>query len=63
MNKMYLSEWKLSLKSFAFISIDVILLSNNKRAIARQNVNAYIKALEMYLTYNFQTNAPLGWFV
>lgn len=50
MNKMYLSEGKLSLKSFIFISIDVILLANNKRAIARQNVNAYIKALEMYLT-------------
>lgn len=46
MNKRYQSEWKFNLKNFVFISINVILLSNNKRAITRQSVNAYIKALK-----------------
>lgn len=37
-------------REFAFISIVVMLLPNNKRAIARENVSAYVKALEMYVT-------------
>lgn len=35
MNKMYLSEWKLNLKSYVFMSIDVILLSNNKESYCK----------------------------
>lgn len=50
MHKLYLSEWKFNLKSFVFISINVIiLLSSNNNAIIKQNINAYSKALEMYL--------------
>lgn len=50
MHKMYTCESKFNLKSFVFISTNVIiLLSINNGAIIRQNVNAYIKASERYL--------------
>lgn len=37
-------------KEFVFISIVAMLLPNNKRAIAREDVSAYVKALEMHVT-------------
>lgn len=50
-NEQNVPEWmETQPKEFVFISIVVMLLPNNKRAIAREDVSAYVKALEMYMT-------------